>query len=137
MRLKIITLISFALLFIPLNKKVPYLPIHNTCPPYYCEGYVEVIHERTIASYYHDKFNGRKTASGSIFSNKNYTAAHKTLPFGTKVRVTNLKNGKEVVVVINDRGPFIKGRKIDLSKRAFKDIAEVKKGTAIVRIEKL
>lgn len=102
------------------------------------EDEVEVVHEKTIASYYHDKFNGRKTASGSIFSNENYTAAHKTLPFGTKVRVTNLKNNKEIIVVINDRGPFIKGRHIDLSKRAFIDLAQTKKsGLLNVRIEVL
>lgn len=75
------------------------------------------------ASYYADKFTGRKTASGEIFDNKKYTAAHKKLPFGTKVRVTNEANGKSTMVVINDRGPFSKGREIDLSKRAFRDIA--------------
>lgn len=75
------------------------------------------------ASYYADKFTGRKTASGEIFDNKKYTAAHKKLPFGTKVRVTNEANGKSTMIVINDRGPFSKGREIDLSKRAFRDIA--------------
>lgn len=75
------------------------------------------------ASYYHDKFTGRKTASGQIFDNQKYTAAHKKLPFGTKVRVTNEANDKSVMVTINDRGPFTKGREIDLSKRAFRDIA--------------
>lgn len=75
------------------------------------------------ASYYHDRFTGRKTASGQIFDNQKYTAAHKKLPFGTKVRVTNEANGKSIMVTINDRGPFAKGREIDLSKRAFRDIA--------------
>ena len=75
------------------------------------------------ASYYADRFTGRKTASGEIFDNQKYTAAHKKLPFGTKVRVTNSANGKSTMVVINDRGPFTKGREIDLSKRAFQDIA--------------
>lgn len=75
------------------------------------------------ASYYADKFNGRKTASGELFNNDKYTAAHKTLPFGTKVRITNEANGKSIMVTINDRGPFTKGREIDLSKRAFRDIA--------------
>lgn len=75
------------------------------------------------ASYYHDKFTGRKTASGQIFDNKKMTAAHKKLPFGTKVRVTNEANGKSIVVTINDRGPFTKGREIDLSKKAFMEIA--------------
>lgn len=75
------------------------------------------------ASYYADKFTGRKTASGAIFDNKKYTAAHKKLPFGTKVRVTNEANGKSTMVTVNDRGPFTKGREIDLSKAAFRDIA--------------
>lgn len=75
------------------------------------------------ASYYADKFNGRKTTSGKRFDNNKYTAAHKKLPFGTKVKVTNEANGKSVVVEINDRGPFVKSREIDLSKRAFKEIA--------------
>ena len=88
------------------------------------ENEVEVVHEETKASYYHDKFNGRKTASGAIFSNKKYTAAHKTLPFGTKVRVTNLSNDEEIIVEINDRGPFAKGRQLDLSKKAFMDLAQ-------------
>jgi rare lipoprotein A len=75
------------------------------------------------ASYYADKFNGRKTASGQLFHNDKYTAAHRTLPFGTKVRVTNEANGESTMVTINDRGPFTKGRDIDLTKRAFRDIA--------------
>jgi rare lipoprotein A len=75
------------------------------------------------ASYYADKFTGKRTASGSRFDNNKYTAAHKKLPFGTIVKVTNEKNGKSVVVEITDRGPFVKSREIDLSKRAFMDIA--------------
>ncbi|MFV8368948.1 septal ring lytic transglycosylase RlpA family protein [Flavobacterium sp. LB2R40] len=78
------------------------------------------------ASYYADKFNGRRTTSGRKFDNNKYTAAHKKLPFGTKVRVTNEKNGKSVVVEITDRGPFVKSREIDLSKRAFMDITSNK-----------
>lgn len=78
------------------------------------------------ASYYHNKFNGRKTASGEKFSNNKLTAAHRKLPFGTRVRVTNVANGKSVVVVINDRGPFKKSREIDLSRRAFMDITDNK-----------
>ncbi|UUV22144.1 septal ring lytic transglycosylase RlpA family protein [Flavobacterium sp. CBA20B-1] len=102
------------------------------------EEEVEVVHEETNASYYHDKFNGRKTASGAIFSNKKYTAAHKTLPFGTKVRVTNLRNDREIIVEINDRGPFVKGRKLDLSKTAFMDLASNKgRGVLPVKIEVL
>lgn len=83
------------------------------------------------ASYYADKFNGRRTASGRKFDNQKYTAAHRKLPFGTKVKVTNEANGKSVVVEINDRGPFIKGREIDLSKRAFMDIANSRYSGAV------
>ncbi len=83
------------------------------------------------ASYYADKFNGRRTASGRRFDNQKYTAAHRKLPFGTKVKVTNEANGKSVVVEITDRGPFIKGREIDLSKRAFMDIASSRYSGAV------
>lgn len=89
-----------------------------------------------VASYYHDKFNGRKTANGERFHNSEYTAAHRELAFGTKVRVTNLANDKAVVVKINDRGPFTKGREIDLSKKAFMEIADNKNhGELTVKIE--
>ncbi len=87
------------------------------------------------ASYYADKFNGRKTASGERFRNSKLTAAHKTLPFGTKVKVTNRRNGKSVKVRINDRGPFIAGRIIDLSKKAAKKIDIDKEGVGMVRIK--
>ncbi len=88
------------------------------------------------ASYYHNKFNGRRTASGKKFDNSGYTAAHKKLPFGTKVKVTNEANGKFVIVEITDRGPFSKAREIDLTRKAFMDIASNKNsGTVIVSIE--
>ncbi|MDX6180755.1 septal ring lytic transglycosylase RlpA family protein [Flavobacterium sp. Fl-77] len=74
------------------------------------------------ASYYADRFNGKKTADGSRFNNNKYTAAHKKLPFGTRLKVTNEANGKFVIVKITDRGPFVKTRELDLSKRAFMDI---------------
>lgn len=90
------------------------------------------------ASYYHDRFNGRRTASGKRFDNNAYTAAHKKLPFGTKVKVTNEANGKSVIVEITDRGPFSKAREIDLSRRAFMDIASNKNsGVVIVKIEEV
>ena len=75
------------------------------------------------ASYYHDKFTGRRTASGAVFNNKDFTCAHRTLPFGTKLKVTSVKTGKSVIVTVTDRGPFTKGRHIDLSKKAFMNIA--------------
>ena len=88
------------------------------------------------ASYYHNKFNGRKTASGLKFDNSKLTAAHKKLPFGTIVRVTNEANGKSVIVEITDRGPFAKTREIDLTRRAFMELADNKNsGVVIVTIE--
>jgi rare lipoprotein A len=90
--------------------------------------------EAGTASFYHDKFVGRKTASGERFSQKEYTCAHRTLPFGTKLKVTNLKNGKTVVVTVNDRGPFKKGRVIDMSKKAASELGFVRDGIASVVI---
>lgn len=89
----------------------------------------------STASYYHDKFNGRKTANGEIFNNNALTAANKTLPFGTKVKITNIKTGKSVVVRINDRGPFTKNRAFDLSKAAFSEIADIRSGVIPIRYE--
>ena len=83
----------------------------------------------SYASYYHDKFNGKRTASGEVFNNSKFTAAHRTLRFGTKVKVTNLRNGESVVVTINDRGPFHSSRALDLSKAAFDEIGNLGKGT--------
>lgn len=89
-----------------------------------------------LASYYAKKFNGRQTASGEIFSHKKFTAAHKKLPFGTKLLVTNVKNGKSVIVTVNDRGPFGKGKEIDLSNQAFLEICNHKnEGLLKVHIE--
>ena len=90
--------------------------------------------ESGTASYYAMKFQNRKTASGEKFDNYSMTAAHKTLPFGTKVKVTNIRNGKSVNVTINDRGPFVKGRIIDLSRAAFAKIEKVEKGITKVKI---
>ena len=88
------------------------------------------------ASYYADKFSGRKSASGKIFYNNLYMAAHKKLPFGTKLKITNERNGKTVYVEVVDRGPFVKGRELDLSSRAFREICTNKgAGSVIVTIE--
>ena len=87
------------------------------------------------ASWYGDKFNGSPTASGEIFSDKALTAAHPSLPFGSIVEVTNMENNKKIKVRINDRGPFTKGRIIDLSKEAFSRIADVNKGVIDVNIK--
>lgn len=90
--------------------------------------------ETGLASFYADKYVGRKTSNGETFRQNKLTAAHKTLPFGTKVKVINQNNGKSVKVRINDRGPFIQGRIIDLSKKAAKKIDMVNDGVTKVRI---
>jgi peptidoglycan lytic transglycosylase len=97
---------------------------------------LKLFKENAHASYYHDKFDGRKTASGVRFDNSKLTAAHKKLPFGTKLKITNEKNNKSVIVIVTDRGPFVNGREIDLSKKAFMDITSNKKGGVVyVKIE--
>jgi len=92
------------------------------------------ITENGKASYYGNEFNGRKTASGSVYNKNNLTAAHKTLPFGTVVTVKNTSNGKTVKVTITDRGPFVKGRIIDLSEKAAADIDMVSQGVVQVQL---
>lgn len=89
------------------------------------------------ASYYAEFFEGRQTANGEIFTNSGLTAAHKKLPMGTLVRVTNTRNGKTVDVRINDRGPFVRGRVIDLTEEAFDQIGDKKLGVIDVTVEVL
>jgi rare lipoprotein A len=87
-----------------------------------------------VASYYGRAHDGRRTASGEIFDMNGMTAAHRTLPFGTHVRVTNLANGRAVTVRINDRGPFRRGRILDLSYGAARKLGIVGRGIAKVRV---
>lgn len=87
-----------------------------------------------VASYYGAKFNGRRTASGERFDMNAFTAAHKTLPFGTKVRVTNPRTGKSVIVRINDRGPYARGREIDVSRAAAVELGLVQRGHGTVEL---
>jgi rare lipoprotein A len=87
-----------------------------------------------VASWYGPKFQGRKTSCGEVYDMHRMTAAHKTFPMNTLVRVTNLKNGRRTVVRINDRGPFVDDRIIDLSYAAAKDLGMVRAGTARVRV---
>lgn len=89
------------------------------------------------ASWYGGKFNGRRTASGEEFSSHKLTAAHRTLPFGTRVRVTNTKNDKSVVVKVNDRGPFKSDRIIDISEKAANKIDCLRSGVAYVKVQVL
>ena len=100
------------------------------------ESDVKLYKANVMATYYADKFNGRKTTSGERFHNSKYTAAHMKLPFGTMVRVTNVSNGKSVDVKVNDRGPFSKKLEIDLTKKAFMEIASNKgSGSFKVKLE--
>ena len=88
-----------------------------------------------IASYYGSKFHKKRTANGEIFNMYKVSAAHKTYPLGTKVKVTNMENGKSIKLTINDRGPYVKGRIIDLSYKAARKIGFVNQGTTKVRID--
>lgn len=101
----------------------------------HAEAQAEAGHElEGYASWYAGKFQGRTTASGEVFNTNELTAAHKTLPFGTVVEVTHLANGRTVSVRINDRGPFVTGRVIDLSRAAAEEIAMTGEGVARVRL---
>ncbi len=90
-----------------------------------------------VASYYADEFHGRKTSNGETYDMNALTAAHRTFPFGTRVRVTNLENNKTVIVRVNDRGPFKEGRIMDLSLGAAKVLGVIGTGTARVRLDVL
>ncbi|WP_231489598.1 septal ring lytic transglycosylase RlpA family protein [Billgrantia saliphila] len=90
--------------------------------------------EQGQASFYADRYHGRRTASGEAYDRNALTAAHRSLPFGTRVRVTRLDNGRETVVRINDRGPFVRGRVIDLSRRAAEELNMLGQGVAEVRL---
>ena len=87
-----------------------------------------------LASYYADRFQGRRTASGERYDRRAYTAAHRKLRFGTQVQVTRLDNGRSVTVRINDRGPFVKGRVIDLSYAAAEALGMLRSGVVKVRV---
>ena len=103
------------------------LPAFSTTTPY-------IYKSSAVASFYAEQYHGKKTSNGEIFNMNAMTAAHKTLPFGTIVQVTNLANGKSVSVRINDRGPFVVGREIDLSKAAARQLDMIGSGTANVKL---
>jgi rare lipoprotein A len=98
-------------------------------------GFAFAFEAEGFASWYGGKFQGRKTANGEIFDTNKLTAAHKTLAFGTKVKVTNTENGSSVIVRINDRGPFVEQRIIDLSRAAADIIGLTRRGVIKVRLE--
>ncbi|ADC61237.1 septal ring lytic transglycosylase RlpA family protein [Allochromatium vinosum] len=93
--------------------------------------------QKGIASFYHDSLHGRKTASGQVYDKRRLSAAHRTLPLGTKIRVTDTRTGRSVIVRVNDRGPFAKGRIVDLSKEAAKELGIVDRGIARVDLKVL
>lgn len=111
----------------PTETEIPSEPVE--------EGTATEIVQTGIASYYAHKFHGRKTANGERFDMNALTAAHNTLPFNSIIKVTNLKNGKSVYVRINDRHPGVKGRIIDLSYQAAKELDMIKDGVVKVKIE--
>ncbi|HLN87325.1 MAG TPA: septal ring lytic transglycosylase RlpA family protein [Candidatus Limnocylindrales bacterium] len=94
-----------------------------------------VLAETGLASFYHAAFHGRRTASGETFNRHALTAAHKTLPFGTFLRVINLRNGRSVIVRVNDRGPLGKSRVIDVSPRAARELGFLAYGVTWVKLE--
>jgi rare lipoprotein A len=115
-------------------------PLKTTSPPRGSDGKpLESSSESKVhfgaASWYGPGFHGKLTASGEVFDENQFTAAHKTLPLGSRVRVTNLENGNAVEVAINDRGPFVDGRIIDLSKAAAKTLGIINDGIARVKLE--
>ncbi len=91
--------------------------------------------QKGMASYYHNNLHGRSTASGELYDKNKLSGAHRSLPFGSKVKVTNLTNQKSVVVTINDRGPYVKKRIIDISYAAAKKIDMIKAGVIEVQLE--
>ena len=93
--------------------------------------------QKGIASFYHDSLHGRKTASGQVYNKHRLSAAHKTLPLGTRIQVTDARTGRSIVVQVNDRGPFAKGRIVDLSKEAAKELGIVDRGVARVDLKVL
>jgi rare lipoprotein A len=88
-----------------------------------------------VASYYGGEFEGRRTASGAIYRGRRMTCAHRSLPFGTVLRVTDVETHKSVVVEVNDRGPYAKGRLVDLSMAAARELGMIKRGVARVTVE--
>lgn len=106
---------------------------------FYCFAFADgnIISNETYASFYGEPYNGRPTSSGEIFDMNAFTAAHKTLPFGTLVEVTNLENGRKVIVRINDRGPFVGNREIDLSKAAAEKLDMISQGITRVSLKRI
>ncbi len=118
------------MLSLSLSCSIPFIPFKKKKAERVKIGYTEV----GYASWYGPRFHGERTSSGDIFNMHSLSCAHRTLPFGTILLVTNLENGKSVKVVVNDRGPFVKGRIIDLSYGAARALGMIEKGVVKVRI---
>jgi rare lipoprotein A len=112
-----------------------YLISNSAYASYYVNNSIKRNNYTGVASWYGKRFHGRKTAAGERYNMFELTAAHKTLPLGTLVKVTSLDNGREVIVRVNDRGPYIPGRVIDLSLAAACELRMVEKGLAEVKLE--
>jgi len=117
----------------PAAGRLPTPAAGNGAPETVRPGYTE----HGYASWYGDPYHGRRAANGEIYDKNKLTAAHLTLPFGTRTKVTNLENDRSVEVRITDRGPFVKGRIIDLSQEAARELRLIGPGTALVRLEVL
>ena len=100
-----------------------------------CQKCITPTSEVGLASFYSDKFEGKITASGQVYAQRKLTAAHRTIPFNTRIRVTNLKNNRVIIVIVNDRGPFAKDRILDLSKAAAIKLGFIKNGTTKIMLE--
>lgn len=100
-----------------------------------CPSFSEIYRQKATVSYYAGDFHGKKTSNGEYFNMNDLTCASKTLPFDTVLKITNLANGLSVNVRVNDRGPFVEGRELDLSKAAAQKLDMIKSGTATVKIE--
>lgn len=100
-----------------------------------CGGSKSAFTQSGQGSYYADKFAGRATTSGALYRPGRLTAAHNTLPFGTKIKVTNVRNGRSVKVVVNDRGPHVKDRIVDVSKRAARKLGLIEAGVVPVQLK--
>lgn len=121
------------LLAADIDKFVENRSVKGTTSYKYTNGYEEI----GIACWYGSEFHGKKTSSGAIFDSNAYTAAHRYLPLNSIVKVTNLRNNRSIYLIINDRGPFVKGRIIDLSKRAAKELGFLRRGLTKVKVEYL
>lgn len=106
-------------------------PAPRTCTP------AHPYRRSGLASWYGRPYHGRRTASGQVYDMYRMTAAHRSLPFGSRIRVTNMRNGRSVVLTVNDRGPFVRRRIVDVSYRAARELGFARRGLARVRVEQV